>query len=124
MEKALILIGIVAVVAVLIAGFMAMSGQTFNSSDQQAEENQQEFDSEDSVCTAASGESMSLGQAREIALASECGDRIEMTAVCNSGTGTWWIEMSASKPGCDPACVVSIAAEEAEVNWRCTGLNP
>jgi hypothetical protein len=126
MEKALIIIGIVAVIAVLIAAFMVTpSVQPSNGSNQQeTQENQQETENEDAVCTATGGESMSLSQAKEIALASDCGDRLEQTAVCNSGTGTWWIDMSVSKPGCSPACVVNIETAEAEINWRCTGLNP
>ncbi len=75
-------------------------------------------------CTAPGGESMTLAEAKEIALASACMENgtLKDTSVCNSNTGTWWIDMDAELEGCSPACVVSIATMEAEINWRCTGL--
>jgi hypothetical protein len=46
----------------------------------------------------------------------------EQTYFCNEGTGTFWLNMNLTKPGCNPACVVDIATGKAEINWRCTGL--
>jgi hypothetical protein len=43
------------------------------------------------------------------------------TVSCNSGTGTYWIDMTTEKEGCNPACVVNVKAKTAEINWRCTG---
>jgi len=42
----------------------------------------------------------------------------------NEITKTWWFDanLNATKPGCNPACVVSEATKIAEINWRCTGL--
>ena len=42
----------------------------------------------------------------------------------NEGTKTWWYDanLNATKPGCNPACVVSEETKTAEINWRCTGL--
>jgi len=42
----------------------------------------------------------------------------------NEGTKTWWFDanLNATKPGCNPACVVSETTKTAEINWRCTGL--
>jgi hypothetical protein len=42
----------------------------------------------------------------------------------NKGTQTWWYDanLNATKPGCNPACVVDEKTETAEINWRCTGL--
>lgn len=44
----------------------------------------------------------------------------------NENSKTWWFDanLNATKPGCNPACVVSEATKTAEVNWRCTGLIP
>jgi hypothetical protein len=41
----------------------------------------------------------------------------------NEGTQTWWFDanLNATKPGCNPACVVSETTKTAEINWRCTG---
>lgn len=43
---------------------------------------------------------------------------------CNKYTGTAWIGLNLEKSGCNPACVVDTVTEEAEINWRCTGLLP
>lgn len=42
----------------------------------------------------------------------------------NENTKTWWFDanLNATKPGCNPACVVSETTKTAEINWRCTGL--
>ena len=42
--------------------------------------------------------------------------------VCNSGTGTYWIDLDIVQQGCAPACVINIANRTAEINYRCTGL--
>ncbi|MFA5188663.1 MAG: hypothetical protein WC460_04860 [Patescibacteria group bacterium] len=44
----------------------------------------------------------------------------------NAITKTWWFDanLNATKPGCNPACVVSETTKTAEINWRCTGLIP
>jgi hypothetical protein len=44
----------------------------------------------------------------------------------NEATKTWWFNanFNATKPGCNPACVVSAETRSAEVNWRCTGAIP
>ncbi len=41
----------------------------------------------------------------------------------NDNSKTWWIDMVVeNKPLCNPACVVSVETQTAEINWRCTGL--
>ena len=42
----------------------------------------------------------------------------------NEITRTWWFDanLNATKPGCNPACVVDEKTKTAEINWRCTGL--
>lgn len=65
---------------------------------------------------------MSLDEAKEIAAASECGDRFRETFMCNDSTNTWWLDLDLEKEGCSPACVIHIETSEAEINWRCTGL--
>jgi hypothetical protein len=65
---------------------------------------------------------MSLTEAAQIAVASECGDNLTKTVMCNEGTDTWWIDLSIEKEGCNPACVINTVDKKAEINWRCTGL--
>jgi putative hemolysin len=66
---------------------------------------------------------MSLVDAKQIAGQSACmqSGTLKDTAVYNSNSNTWWIDMDANAPGCNPACVVNVATKTAEVNWRCTG---
>ncbi len=61
-----------------------------------------------------------------IASESPCVDEGSLTdtAQCNTGTGTWWIDLDIERPGCAPACVVDVNTRQAEVNWRCTGALP
>jgi putative hemolysin len=68
--------------------------------------------------------STDLDEARRIAAGSECAQagQLMKPAVYNENSGTWWIDLRADKPGCNPACVVDLKAKTAEVNWRCTGL--
>ncbi|HCC22135.1 hypothetical protein A2480_00820 [Candidatus Uhrbacteria bacterium RIFOXYC2_FULL_47_19] len=42
----------------------------------------------------------------------------------NENFKTWWFDanLNATRPGCNPACVVSEETKTAEINWRCTGL--
>ncbi len=65
---------------------------------------------------------MTLEKAKEIAINSECGDTLKESYMCNEITGTYWIDLDIEKEGCNPACVINIETEEAEINWRCTGL--
>ena len=67
---------------------------------------------------------LSLSEAKNIALLSECGDRLKDTYICNEITGTWWINLDIEKSGCNPACVINVETKTAEINWRCTGLLP
>jgi len=77
-------------------------------------------------CIAPTGESMSLFEAMQIAIASECGNRLKEPyyefSMCNADTGTWWIDLDIKKEGCNPACVVVIETKGASINWRCTGV--
>ncbi len=72
------------------------------------------------------GDEMTLSEAKEIALKSECAEEGNLTGryFCNENTGTWWLDLDIDKPGCAPACVVDVSTGEAEINWRCTGLIP
>lgn len=42
----------------------------------------------------------------------------------NENSKTWWFDanLNTTKPGCNPACVVSEETKTTEINWRCTGL--
>jgi len=65
---------------------------------------------------------LTLTHAKQIAINSECGDRLKETYICNEFTGTYWFDLDVEKEGCNPACVVNVETREAEINWRCTGL--
>ena len=65
---------------------------------------------------------LSLSEAKEIAILSECGNKLLDTYICNEITGTWWINLDIEKEGCSPACVIDVETKMAEINWRCTGL--
>jgi len=67
-------------------------------------------------------EILTLADAEQIAIDSECGDRLKENHVCNKDTGTWWIDLDIERQGCSPACVVNVVTREASINWRCTGL--
>ncbi len=79
---------------------------------------------EESCVEKETEEIMTLSDAKEIAKNSECGNRLKENAVCNEFTGTWWLDLDLEKEGCNPACVIDLKTREAEINWRCTGLNP
>jgi len=84
------------------------------------------FLGEENCVKTDTGESMTLTEAKEIALASKCVEEggLKETYSCNNFTGTWWLDLEIDKPGCAPACVVNVVTKEAEINWRCTGLIP
>ena len=65
---------------------------------------------------------MKLAEAKQLAVASECGDKLKEMHFCNEGTNTWWIDLNIQKEGCNPACVIHTDNRTAEINWRCTGL--
>lgn len=69
---------------------------------------------------------LSLSEAYEIAMNSECAEEGELkdTYMCNEYTGTWWIDLDpyTERKGCNPACVIDVETKEVEINWRCTGL--
>ena len=69
---------------------------------------------------------MTLTEAKEIALVSECVEEGILTdnSFCNDSTNTWWIDLDIDRPGCAPACVINVSTKKAEINWRCTGLIP
>jgi len=81
-----------------------------------------EFFSVEANCTAKTGESMGLEEAKELAVAGECEDQLKETYNCNSDTGTWWIDLDVEKEGCYPACVVNVKTKAVSINWRCTGV--
>lgn len=74
----------------------------------------------------ALAEEMTLAEAREIAMNSECAKvgAVKETGFYNDWSGTWWIDLDAQREGCSPACVVNVRTRKAEVNWRCTGALP
>jgi len=77
---------------------------------------------EDSCVGEETGSILTLSDAKEIAINSECGDNLKETSFCNEGTETYWIDLDLEREGCSPACVVDIEARTASINWRCTGL--
>lgn len=75
-------------------------------------------------CYSASGAAMDYEKARLIAEQYCVNGDLSNERFCNDNTGTWWIGFEPDEPkeGCNPACVVFIENETAEINWRCTGL--
>jgi hypothetical protein len=73
----------------------------------------------------ASSSSLSESEARAIAEKSciKGGEALD-AGIYNENSKTWWFDanLNATKPGCNPACVVWEETKTAEVNWRCTGL--
>jgi predicted Zn-dependent protease len=67
---------------------------------------------------------LSLEEAYQIASQSACIKDGQLTDLANYNeyTQTWWIDLDATKKGCNPACVVDETSQTAETNWRCTGL--
>lgn len=65
---------------------------------------------------------LTISDAKNIAINSECSNRLKETYMCNQDTATYWIDLDIEKEGCNPACVVHLDTREAEINWRCTGL--
>ena len=79
------------------------------------------------VCTDKNtGDSLNFTDALVIAESSQCliEGQLKETHYCNENSGTWWIDLEAEKPGCNPACVVDLNSRTAEINWRCTGALP
>ena len=68
--------------------------------------------------------SMTYSEAVDLARRSECASVGQLldANLCNEQTGTWWLGLDAPREGCNPACVVDVAARTAVINWRCTGL--
>lgn len=68
--------------------------------------------------------SMTLEEAKEIALNSNCTEdgSLKPTYNCNEGTNTWWLDIDIEMEGCNPACVINTETKESEINGRCTGL--
>jgi hypothetical protein len=71
------------------------------------------------------GSRLTEGEAEKIAETS-CikGGEALSAGYYNENSKTWWFDanLNATKPGCNPACVVSEETKTAEINWRCTGL--
>jgi len=130
-NKILVWIGVVALVGFVVLGIVMneLKIQSINSFDECVAAGNPVMESYPRQCR-ADGKTftedlckvMSISEARQIAIASECGDRLKDTSICNSNTNTWWIDLDVEKEGCNPACVVNIVTRQAEINWRCTGL--
>lgn len=76
-----------------------------------------------SVCYSPNGNSMSFADAKEKATSGCLDGALQDNHICNTTTGTWWIDFTPNNPkeGCNPACVVNVETGEAEINWRCGG---
>lgn len=78
----------------------------------------------------SSGASLSLTEARAIATASSsrCIQKGEVgeSGVYNENTKTWWLDFTPKseyvQQGCSPACVIETLSKQADINWRCTGV--
>ncbi len=117
MKAKLVTLAFVAILSVVI-----LSGCGSTAADPGDSDREQGEDCVD----ADTGAKLSYKEAVDIAGASECLEQGQLkgTRSCNEGTGTWWLDLDIDKPGCAPACVVSVSDRTAEINWRCTGLVP
>jgi len=83
------------------------------------------FTEGEEACIAPEGESMTMFEAMQIAIESECGDNLTQPylkySICNADTGTWLIDLDIEKGGLNPVCVVDIATGNATIKWS-TGL--
>ena len=70
----------------------------------------------------SNGNILTLGDAKQIAINSECGDRLTENHFCNKDTETYWIDLNIKKKGCNPACVINVRTKEASINYRCMDL--
>ena len=54
------------------------------------------------------------------------GETLKANGYYNENSKTWWFDanLNATKPGCNPACVVSVETKTVEINWRCNGIKP
>jgi hypothetical protein len=54
------------------------------------------------------------------------GGEVLSAGTYNPNSKTWWFDanLNATRPGCNPACVVSEKTKTAEINWRCTRAIP
>jgi hypothetical protein len=128
--KMLILLGLLIIGIIFISGCVQednLSESTNNLSIQPTTVTPAQDDEEYCVSN-ETGTMMSISEANEIAINSECGTQgtLKDTYFCNDYTGTWWIDLNVfnEKPGCNPACVVDVNTKTAEINWRCTGAIP
>ena len=66
---------------------------------------------------------MTMFDAMEIAVSSECGEQLTEpyydNAVCDAGIGVWRFEMDLEQENCDPVCEVNIDERTANINLRC-----
>lgn len=81
---------------------------------------------DESLCLSVNGKAMNYLQAKELAQKFCKQGSLKDEHMCNSNSGTWWIDFTPDNPkgGCNPACVVDVEKSTADINWRCTGLNP
>ena len=126
MEKTLKILGVIVVLAVILGIYFTMPREqapiVSDQGTQQETTEEQVIGEYEVTCTTKSGKIMTMDKAKEIALASDCGDRITDGIFCNSDTGIWLIDMNVQRPGCDPSCIVDIETEQATVDWKCTGI--
>lgn len=71
------------------------------------------------TCTAVSGGSMTLTEAKNLAKNSDCGEDFAKNHICNSQTGTWWLGMNIERENCNPSCEINIKTKKAALNMRC-----
>ncbi len=75
----------------------------------------------------ATNKTLSETEARVIAEHS-CikGGKTNGAGLYNDEAKTWWFDanLNATRPGCAAGCVVDVATQTAELNWRCAGLLP
>ena len=109
-------------IIIVILAVAVIAGAVFIFQKPESEEQLSEEATEEFCSKPGTEEKLSLTEAKQIAVASECGENLEETYICNEDTGTWWIDLTIESELCNPACVINVITKEAEINWRCTGV--
>jgi len=123
--RLILIFGILAMVILVSGCVKEKMAETAEEVEEAAEEAKTGLEEAVLCVDEETGASMSLAEAKEIAMDSECSQgNIVGEQFCNEYTGTWWLDLDITQEGCYPACVVDVNTKTAEINWRCTGLIP
>ncbi|MDD5547831.1 MAG: DUF5667 domain-containing protein [Candidatus Pacebacteria bacterium] len=72
-------------------------------------------------CAAASGQSITLEDAKIAVKNSDCGKHGDLKGnpVCNSAAGTWKFNVNYEADGCSMVCSLNVATKVTDIEWNC-----